>query len=279
MALDPRTSAGAQQSIHSKASPTPLQTQGVARNPRFSYMETPDDILAPVAYAAPSPTNSTIDESPTSPVSRPSDHAIPSATMHSTYPAEKGIGGSTAAPNTIPYPEQPHPAQSAPYAEDTIGTSRQRQDRPERLAQTQASIPISLAPDDSLDSKSAAGFVTPNHESYRPTLSVKELVPDIDHRPHAYNPQSLAGPNVAVETHRPGQISHPNANVDPHWKHSLCEFDATCCVGLWCPCLVYGKTQYRLSQKAQKKDATDLLGYQSCNGSCALMVVACGAQC
>ena len=57
------------------------------------------------------------------------------------------------------------------------------------------------------------------------------------------------------------------------------ELDGLCCLGIFCPCVVYGKTQYRLSQKAQKKEATDLLGYKAVNGSCGLLAVACGFQC
>ena len=37
--------------------------------------------------------------------------------------------------------------------------------------------------------------------------------------------------------------------------------------------------EYRLSRKAQKQDPTDLLGYESCNGSCGFMAIACGFQC
>ena len=43
--------------------------------------------------------------------------------------------------------------------------------------------------------------------------------------------------------------------------------------------MVYGKTMYRLTRKAQKQDPTDLLGYESCNGACGLMAAACGFQC
>jgi hypothetical protein len=90
----------------------------------------------------------------------------------------------------------------------------------------------------------------------------------------------LLGPNGApLDSHRPGQVSHPNAIVNPHWKHGLCEPDTLCCLGIICPCMVYGKTMYRLSRKAQKQDPTDLLGYESCNGSCGLFAVACGFQC
>jgi len=92
--------------------------------------------------------------------------------------------------------------------------------------------------------------------------------------------ECLLGPNGApLDNHRPGQVSHPNAIVNPYWKHGLCEPDTLCCMGIVCPCMVYGKTMYRLSRKAQKQDPTDLLGYESCNGSCGLFAVACGFQC
>ena len=39
------------------------------------------------------------------------------------------------------------------------------------------------------------------------------------------------------------------------------------------------RKNHRLSQKAQKKEPTDLLGYKSTNSSCSLMAVACGFQC
>ena len=42
---------------------------------------------------------------------------------------------------------------------------------------------------------------------------------------------------------------------------------------------VYGKTQYRLNRKAERKDPTDLLGWEKVNGSCGVMAAACGLQC
>ena len=35
---------------------------------------------------------------------------------------------------------------------------------------------------------------------------------------------------------------------------------------------------YRLSRRAEKKDPTDLLAYEKCNGSCGIWALACGVQ-
>lgn len=82
--------------------------------------------------------------------------------------------------------------------------------------------------------------------------------------------------------HQPGQVMHPNQEVQGGtWSHGLCECSTmgTCCVGLVCPCILYGKTQYRLSMKSRKEDPTNMLGYETCNGSCSMMAFLCGCQC
>ncbi|KAI9892875.1 MAG: hypothetical protein M1814_001034 [Vezdaea aestivalis] len=98
----------------------------------------------------------------------------------------------------------------------------------------------------------------------------------------AYAPDSLGGPSGAtLEDHKPGQIAHPNMrNSEDHWRHGLCDCGdvPTCCTGFWCPCVLYGQTEYRLSQKTAKKDPTDMLAHKAMNGSCLLFSVACGFQ-
>jgi Cys-rich protein (TIGR01571 family) len=82
--------------------------------------------------------------------------------------------------------------------------------------------------------------------------------------------------------HQPGQIMHPNQEVQGGtWTHSLCDCSSigTCCLGLICPCILYGKTQHRLSMKSRKEDPTNMLGYDTCNGSCTAMTLFCGCQC
>ncbi|KAF2468881.1 PLAC8-domain-containing protein [Lindgomyces ingoldianus] len=102
-----------------------------------------------------------------------------------------------------------------------------------------------------------------------------------------FSPDAATGPNgLDFALHQPGQIAHPNMDLSTkgsshEWKHSLCECSgdiSTCLTGIFCPCILYGRTSYRLSQKSDKKDPTDMLGYKSTNGHCILMGVACGLQ-
>ncbi|ORY15304.1 PLAC8 family-domain-containing protein [Clohesyomyces aquaticus] len=102
-----------------------------------------------------------------------------------------------------------------------------------------------------------------------------------------FSPNAATGPNgFDFALHQPGQIAHPNMEAEGkgsshEWKHSLCECSSdisTCFTGLFCPCILYGRTSYRLSQKSDKKDPTDMLGYKATNGHCMLMGVACGLQ-
>lgn len=64
------------------------------------------------------------------------------------------------------------------------------------------------------------------------------------------------------------------------WKHSLfsCADTTTCFTGLFCPCILYGKTQYRLGLRSENKDPTNMLGYSVFNGSCAAFAVLCGCN-
>ena len=62
------------------------------------------------------------------------------------------------------------------------------------------------------------------------------------------------------------------------WAHDLCSCaePTTCFTSLFCPCITYGKTQYRLNQRAAKEDPTNMLGYSAINGSCAAFAILCG---
>jgi Cys-rich protein (TIGR01571 family) len=103
-----------------------------------------------------------------------------------------------------------------------------------------------------------------------------------------FSPHSAHGPNgLDFALHQPGQIAHPNMDLTSSgqahtWKNSLFSCTpspSTCITGLFCPCILYGRTSYRLNQKSSKKDPTDMLGYKSTNGHCMLMSVACGLWC
>lgn len=62
------------------------------------------------------------------------------------------------------------------------------------------------------------------------------------------------------------------------WTHSLCSCSepTICMTGLFCPCILYGRTQHRLSLKSDKKDPTNMLGYNRVNGSCVAWALLCG---
>ncbi|KAH9877828.1 hypothetical protein J1614_003045 [Plenodomus biglobosus] len=82
-----------------------------------------------------------------------------------------------------------------------------------------------------------------------------------------FSPNAAHGPNgLDFALHQPGQIAHPNMDSETShdWNSSLCSCSpdvSTCLTGLFCPCILYGRTSYRLSQKSAKKDPTDMLGH------------------
>lgn len=84
-----------------------------------------------------------------------------------------------------------------------------------------------------------------------------------------------------IDNHLPGQAIHARQYTKGGtWKYGLCDCGdiGVCCTGAWCPCIVYGKTQYRLSQRSDRKDPTNLLGYSAFNGSCATFALLCGCN-
>lgn len=100
-----------------------------------------------------------------------------------------------------------------------------------------------------------------------------------------FSPNSAHGPNgLDFSLHQPGQIAHPNMNLSANgsansWKHALCSCSGditTCLTGFSCPCILYGRTSYRLSQKSRKQDPTDMLSHKTTNTQCVLMGIACG---
>ena len=260
--------AAARKNAAREAAP-PIQTsQDGIRNPRFSFMETPVETersTFETYHQFSSPTHSTIEESPISPVSPsrglPAYPYGPQGTTENPLPLEKAQAQS---------PHEVHPAFFAPYSPEPPPPPMQQSQQPTATHEPQSPGPIPMKKPEFQPPSSA---IPVNNTFEPPPSSAIE-------RRETYNPDSLAGPNGApVENHRPGQVSHPNASTDPHWKHGLCEPDTLCCMGVLCPCMVYGKTMYRLSRKASKQDPTDMLGYESCNGSCGLFAAACGFQC
>ncbi|KAL7274875.1 hypothetical protein RUND412_002208 [Rhizina undulata] len=59
-------------------------------------------------------------------------------------------------------------------------------------------------------------------------------------------------------------MSHNHGTPSQEWEHGLCScFDnmGVCCMAIWCPCILHGKTKYRLRNPTMD-------GYSCCNGSC-----------
>ena len=96
--------------------------------------------------------------------------------------------------------------------------------------------------------------------------------------PHTtlYSPNSLARPDLddLQRSHDPS-ISKPLPSPSQHYGSSLCGMNSICFSSIFCPCITYGKTQYRLGQKSAGRPATDLLGYSASNSSCLLMTLGC----
>jgi Cys-rich protein (TIGR01571 family) len=117
--------------------------------------------------------------------------------------------------------------------------------------------------------------VVPDENPLSPTIS--------DHPPAWTNTTNMA----VIPSNEPVPLTFPSNLFQPvhvtqggTWKHSLfsCADTTTCLSGLCCPCILYGKTQYRLTQRSEKKDPTNLLGYSMFNGSCAAFAVLCGCN-
>jgi len=86
-------------------------------------------------------------------------------------------------------------------------------------------------------------------------------------------------PTVNQPAYAPAALTpQPQAIRGGSWQHSLCSCaePSICMTSLFCPCVVYGKTQYRLGLKSNKKDPTNMLGYTAVNGSCIAFGILCG---
>lgn len=204
-----------------------------------------------------------------------------------------------------PMPQEPHPAFFAPVVDTSprgsIAAPRQRQ---QSLAQSVAQsdhsqqqlhhnydaqpppaspgpVPIKTERDDSAPVDNIPISPISPTQPYSPHSNVTPS------RPPIFAPDNPSGPNgMLTGEHKPGQIAHPNMDLHAtgskhQWKHSICECSGdvgTCMTGVFCPCVLYGKTSYRLGLKGEKKDPTDMLGWSWANTQCGLMAMAtfCG---
>ncbi|MCJ1274953.1 hypothetical protein MMC21_002752 [Puttea exsequens] len=259
----------------------PLTTTNLPPPQRFSYQETPVEAERATFHQFSSPTNSTIDESPITPATPSSRVGLPGYTAG---PEREGSGTPLPAEKAMQAvsPGEVHPAFYAPVREE-VGRQGQGQGRlQENRSGNGAAQRDGRQQPNSLSSKPAAPTTTtttattpststpspsPPTFSPPPRTATTTIAPDTD-------PTSIS----STHHHRPGQSTHPNSLIAPDWKTSLCAADGVCCMGLLCPCMLYGKTMYRLGRKAARLDPTDMLGYDGCNGGCGVMAGACGVQ-
>lgn len=177
---------------------------------------------------------------------------------HPTMPAipqSPRSGGDQQSPGALPYKTPISPISAAPIRKDTPNSSYNAHTRHATHALSNDEVPYSP------------------HDF--PTHAVAT--------PHAvFSPDAISGPNgLDFSLHQPGQIRHPNMDLDASraWKHSLCACTpdvSLCLTGLFCPCVLSGRTAYRLGQKSRKADPTDLLGHSCTNSHCLAMTLACG---
>jgi len=259
-----------------------------ARNPRYSYMDTPTEYHTPVFPSFSRPSESTIPQSPAS-EHQPTNPQDP---PYSPYPVEKPTVERAASPYGFPPPQEPHPAQFAPYADSSLPSTLPRASKTlnDPLSPSPTPVKSHLEAQQSVltvaNGTNRGPAPSATHAGLQSATTATTQEPRWDspasQNTPIYNPDSMSGPNgVTAASHQPGQSVHPNMELnDGQWKHDLCGCEASiCALGICCPCVLYGRTEYRLSQRSAKKDPTDLLGYSACNGPCGLMAVACGFQC
>ncbi|KAI9783231.1 MAG: hypothetical protein M1839_004071 [Geoglossum umbratile] len=245
--------------------PVPQAIPGLPNHiQRYSIQHTPVEMQAATfPPAARKPSEPTIPQSPTSPA--------PRSQTGSEAPR-------VASPYGVQSPPPPFLAEHNPVVEDSRSPVAPHSPGPLPIKTHRDSLPhTGINTDPTYPATQPGTQLSPVRESVRHQFSP----PPTKFTP-IYDPYSTVGPNgLSSVNHRPGQVAHPNmTHDDEEWGHSLCECGdvSTGCLGCFCPCIVYGKTQYRISQKSAKKDPTDLLGYKACNGPCGLMCLLCGFQ-
>ncbi|KAL3484074.1 PLAC8 family-domain-containing protein [Aspergillus germanicus] len=239
-----------------------LDTSGIGVNQRYSFIQTP------VEMSPPSQPGSRLPSPPTA-RSTWSAHRPPPIDIEKAQHLPQN-------PSNLQGPDlQHHPANYAPFAEPV----------PQQPA---AMLPNSPGPLPAKMDYSAQGNPQ-EHDNSQQKLTIVPDANPLQSPKIPYFPPPVTTPSPQVPTgndlatyHRPGQISHPNQEIrGGGWTHGLCDCSSsigTCCLGLVCPCILYGKTSHRLSMRSRKEDPTNMLGYETCNGSCTAMALLCGCQ-
>ncbi|KAK2767027.1 hypothetical protein FQN54_006345 [Arachnomyces sp. PD_36] len=238
---------------------------------------------------APVPTLDRLQRSQTPQNAIPNSYSIPGPIRPDSILSDKQASGYLNAPYDVSPSPDLHPANFAPYADETI--PREQTATPGTIAPSSRHTPAPQSPGP-MPTKTDPQSENPQGR-VNPGLTI--IAPDshpLAHPPSKANLQSgmytptfgpdrAAGGKDLYANHLPGQSTHPHQHTSGgNWGHGLCDCTdiGVCCLGAWCPCILYGKTQYRLSRKSEKKDPTNMLGYECCNAPCAAMGLLCGFQ-
>ncbi|KAL4936010.1 hypothetical protein BDV06DRAFT_216991 [Aspergillus oleicola] len=231
-------------------------------NNRYSYVETPLEMTPP------NQARSRLASAPSAQDTYPT-HPPPPAD------AEKA---QMAAYDTQSPDIRQHPAIHAPFA-DPVPEQTATQSGVQNIDPPSSPGPIPVKADPYAQSHGHGHQNVPVAPDANPLRS-----PSIPYFPPPV--KSATAPPATMATdfgsyHQPGQISHPNQQIKGGgWNYGLCDCSGigTCCLGFICPCILYGRTQHRLSMRSRKEDPTNMLGYETCNGSCTAMGLLCGCQ-
>ena len=192
--------------------------------------------------------------------SQAAHHVYPQDTQASmqeqaVYPGHFNVSQAQLSSHALPM----HTAQQA-VVQEHLSSEQKPEQPPTRTYHPEPVKPVSVGPDvNPLSPHSPTSATSPSYTTNMQTFPP----PAID---MSFPPSATFGP---------GQSSRGGT-----WHHGLgsCAEPTTCLSSLFCPCVVYGRTQYRLSLKSAKKDTTNMLGYSSINGSCLTWSVLCGVN-
>ncbi|KAL4965538.1 DUF614 domain protein [Aspergillus stella-maris] len=236
-----------------------LDTSNMGVNNRYSYVETP------VEMTPPNQARSRLAAAPST------------QDTYSTHPADVEKAQMAAHYGQSPDIRQ-HPAVHAPVAEPI---PEQNATQPEAQVKKPLSSPgpIPVKADPHAQAHDHDHQNVPVAPDANPLRS-----PKIPYFPPPVR-SATAPPSATTDCgayHQPGQVTHPNQQIKGGgWSYDLCDCSSsigTCCLGFICPCILYGRTQHRLSMRSRKEDPTNMLGYETCNGSCTAMGLLCGCQ-
>lgn len=184
----------------------------------------------------------------------PSQSATPQPAQQTSSPQPPGKQNVDRVPSAYqrPPPAQQHPAFSAPVAEYNA-------------AQELPVPPHSPGP---LPLKNENDFPQARTAPARRV----DIQPD-SQAPHFSGPPnshfSVFSANGDLTSH-----IHASAGKTPsnEFQNGLCSCPgsdiSTCCTGVFCPCILYSKLQYRLGKRSKRANPTELLGWSKCDSAC-----------